>query len=173
MPEKMKVRVVSEEERQEVERLARSRTEPARMVQRAKLIASMLNDENLSAAKAGRQVGYKSDASGQEWVRRFNGEGLAGLKDEQRKGRPRTHSESVRSALISLALKKPDSLGLPFKLWTLERLQTEFRERHGVHLSGSTIWEWLAEEGLEWKRQESWFHDAKKHDPQFEEKRGA
>ena len=103
MPEKLKVRAVSEEERQAVERLARSRKEPARMVQRAKLIASMLDDKNLSAAKAGRHAGYKSDATGQEWVRRFNAEGMAGLKDEQRCGRPRTHPENIRSALISLA----------------------------------------------------------------------
>jgi len=43
----------------------------------------------------------------------------------------------------------------------------------GVHLSDSTIWTWMAEEGFEWKRQESWFHEAEKHDLQFVEKRGA
>jgi transposase len=64
-------------------------------------------------------------------------------------------------------------LGYPFALWTLERLQTAFQEQHGIHLSDSTIWEWLAAEGLEWKRQESWFHETEKHDPQFVEKRGA
>jgi hypothetical protein len=26
---------------------------------------------------------------------------------------------------------------------------------------------------LEWKRQQSWFHEAQRHDPQFVEKRGA
>jgi hypothetical protein len=29
----------------------------------------------------------------------------------------------------------------------------------------------MDEEGFEWKRQESWFHEAEKHDPQFVEKR--
>jgi hypothetical protein len=28
-------------------------------------------------------------------------------------------------------------------------------------------------EGFEWKRQQSWFHEAEKHDPEFVEKRGA
>jgi transposase len=63
--------------------------------------------------------------------------------------------------------------GLTFELWTLERLQTAFQERCGIHLSDSTIWEWLDAEGLEWKRQEIWFHEAEKHDPEFIEKRGA
>jgi transposase len=75
--------------------------------------------------------------------------------------------------LIALARTKPDSLGYPFKLWTLERLQTAFQERNGVHLSDSTIWEWVEAEGFRWKRQESWFHDAEKQDPEFVEKRGA
>jgi transposase len=78
----------------------------------------------------------------------------------------------VRSALISLAVQKPASLGLPFALWTLERLQTAFYQRHGVHLSDSTIWTWLADEGLHWKRQQSWGHDAPRHDPAFVAKRG-
>ncbi len=43
-------------------------------------------------------------------------------------------------------------------------------ERQGVHLSDSTIWEWVETEGLRWKRQESWFHDAEKADPEFVEK---
>jgi transposase len=60
--------------------------------------------------------------------------------------------------LIDLATTKPDSLGYPFKQWTLERLQTAFKEGEGVYLSASTIWTWLDEEGLKWKRQQSWFH---------------
>jgi transposase len=75
--------------------------------------------------------------------------------------------------LIGLAIQKPRSLGYPFALWTLERLQRAFEEREGIHLSDSTIWTWMADEGFAWKRQESWFHDAENHDPEFVEKRGA
>jgi len=46
-----------------------------------------------------------------------------------------------------------------------------FEERQKIHLSDSTIWEWMEAEGLEWKRQQSWFHNAEKHDPEFVEKR--
>jgi len=173
MPKKLSVREVTTEEKQKIERLAKSRTEPARLVQRAKVIQAMLEDPSLPSGQAGRLVGYQSEAAGWRIVKHFNTQGLAGLEDEPRSGRPRTHPESVRSALVSLATQKPEGIGYPFKLWTLERLQTAFKEREGLHLSDSTIWEWLAEEGLEWKRQESWFHEAEKHDPQFVEKRGA
>jgi transposase len=94
------------------------------------------------------------------------------LQDKPKVGRPPTHDQHVHSALIALARQKPESLGYVFKLWTLERLQTAFHEREGVHLSDSTIWEWVEAEGFRWKRQESWFHDAEKQDPEFVEKRG-
>lgn len=133
----------------------------------------MLDDPQLHASHAGIKAGFKSLQMGLNWVKRFNEEGLAGLEDKPKAGRPPTHDQQVHSALISLALQKPDSLGYPFKLWTLERLQTAFQERQGVHLSDSTIWEWMEAEGFSWKRQQSWFHEAEKHDPEFVEKRGA
>jgi transposase len=140
--------------------------------ERARIVVAMLDDPDLSASEAGLRAGYKTDVSGVAWVRRFNAEGIAGLEDRPRSGRKPTHSQETRSALISLALQKPSSLGYPFELWTLERLQEAFKERQGVHLASSTIWTWMDEEGFEWKRQQSWFHEVEKHDPQFVEKRG-
>lgn len=172
MPKRMRLRMLTTEEKVEIQRLAVSRKEPLRLVQRARVIAAMAQDPELTATEAGLRAGFKSTAMGAMWVLRFNAEGLAGLQDRPRSGRKRTHSQEVRSALISLALQKPRSLGYPFALWTLARLQQAFAERQGLHLSDSTIWTWLDEEGFKWKRQQSWFHEAEKHDPQFVEKRG-
>jgi len=173
MPKRIRLRALRTEEKAEIERLAASRKESIRLVQRARIIAAMAEDPALTATEAGYKAGFKSSAIGPQWVKRFNEDGLAGLEDRPRPGRKPVHSEAVRSALISLALQKPRSLGYPFELWTLERLQTAFKERQGVHLSDSTIWTWMAEEGFQWKRQQSWFHDVEKHDPEFVEKRGA
>jgi len=173
MPTRTRLRTLTAEEKAEIKRLAASRKEPIRLVQRAKIIAAMVEDPNLTASQSGFQAGFKSSATGVEWVKRFNEAGLAGLEDHPRPGRKPVHDQTVRSALVSLALQKPRSLGYPFELWTLERLQTAFKEREGVHLSDSTIWTWMADEGFKWKRQQSWFHDVERHDPEFVEKRGA
>ena len=173
MRKAVKLRSLTTEEEAGIRRLAASRKEPHRLVQRALVIAAMLDDPNLHASHAGLRAGFRGTQSGINWVKRFNEEGLAGLEDKPKGGRPPTHDQKVRSELINLALQKPDTLGYPFKLWTLECLQTAFQERQGVHLSDSTIWEWVKGEGFEWKRQESWFHEAEKQDPQFVEKRGA
>jgi transposase len=169
----VKLRSLTTEEEAEIRRLAGSRKEPHRLVQRAKVIAAMLDNPNLYAIQAGLQVGFSGTQSGVTWVKRFNENGLAGLEDKPKAGRPPTHDAKVSSELINLALQKPDTLGYPYKLWTLERLQLAFKERSGVHLSDSTIWEWMDNEGFEWKRQQSWFHEAEKQDSEFVEKRGA
>lgn len=172
MPKRIKLRTLTSEEEQEIRRLARSRKEPIRLVQRAKLITAMLDDPELAASRAGEQAGFRGAPMGIKWVKRFNERGMVGLLDEDRPGRPPTHSQETRSALLDLALQKPRSLGYPFELWTLERLQRAFKERHGLHLSDSTIWEWVEGEGFRWRKQESWFHEPEKHDPEFVEKRG-
>ncbi len=161
------IREVNEEENVELRRLASSRTHSYRMVQRAKLIVSMLDDETLTATQAGINVGFKSDNSGPCWVKRFNEAGIPGLTDKPKSGKPRVHSTEVRGKLIDLAMQNPRSLGYPFELWTLIRLQTAFKERTGIHLSDSTIWEWLNEEGLRLKRQQSWFREAEKQDKEL------
>ena len=180
MPKRIRLRALTTEEKAEIQRLAASRKEPIRLVQRAQIIAAMLEEPDLTACEAALRAGYRSEGIGPMWVKRFNAEGLAGLEDRPRSGRKPTHSQEVRSALISLAIQKPRSLGYPFELWTLERLQKAFKGRQGVHLSdrrcgetASTIWTWMDEEGFKWKRQQSWFHEAERHDPEFVEKRGA
>jgi transposase len=169
----VKLRSLTTEEETVIRLLAASRKEAFRLVQRAKVIVAMLENPKLRATHAGLQVGFSGSQSGVTWVKRFNENGLAGLEDKPKAGRPLTHGPEIRSELINLALQKPDTLGYPFKLWTLERLQTAFKERQGIHLSDSTIWEWVEGEGFKWKRQQSWFHEAEKHDPEFVEKRGA
>jgi len=172
MPKHVKLRTLTEEEEQAVRRMVTSRTAPQRSVQRAKIIVALLEDPSLTAAEAGQRAGYSSRQVGPKWVRRFNAEGLSGLEERPRAGRKPLHSEEIKSKLVDLALQKPGSLGYPFALWTLERLQTAFKERNQIHLSDSTIWTWMEAEGFKWKRQQSWFREAEKHDPEFVEKRG-
>jgi len=173
MPKRIALRTLTTEEETAIRRLAKSRKEPMRWVQRARVIEAMLDDPGLCASRAGEKVGFQGAPMGIHWVKRFNEKGMAGLRDGDRSGRPATHSQETRSALLDLALQKPRNLGYPFELWTLERLQNVFQERHGEHLSDSTIWTWIEAEGFRWRKQESWFRDPEQHDREFVEKRGS
>jgi transposase len=135
MPKHVQLRTLTEEEQQAVRRIAASRTASQRSVQRAKVIVALLDDPTLKASEAGQRAGYNSRQVGPKWVRRFNMEGLSGLEERPRAGRKPIHSEEVKSKLVDLALQKPRSLGYPFELWTLERLQTAFEERNTIRSS--------------------------------------
>jgi len=172
MPKRIRLRTLTKEEEETIQRLANSRTAAMRLVQRAKLIQRLHEDESIAASVAAPEVGL-SGVMGITWVKRFNELGMPGLEDKPRSGRPASHDEQVRSQVIDLALQKPSTLGYPFQLWTLSRLETALFEKYKVKLVRSTIWQILKKEGLHWKRQQSWFHDAAKHDPEFVEKRGS
>jgi putative transposase len=155
------------EEANELNRMAHSRTVPHRVVQRAPIVWASAHGE--TAPVIAPQVGL-SALRVRAWIQRFNRDGLAGLRDAPRSGRPRRHDETARGMVIALARTKPRSRGYPFALWTLARLQQALQERHGLHVAPATIWKWLQAEGLVWKRQQSWFQVP--GDAGFVEKRG-
>lgn len=87
MPTKLDLRPVTPEEERTLRALAASRTQPVRLVQRAKLLVMMLDDPAVSASVAGRRAGL-SGPSGCAWVKRFNAGRLDDLADAPRGGRP-------------------------------------------------------------------------------------
>ena len=104
------------------------------------------------------------------WVRRFNDQGIAGLEERHRAGRPPTYTAEQRAEVVAAALTAPKDLGLPFGCWTLDRLQSYLDEQKGLAIKRSRIDEILLEEGLRWRKQESWFGE--RVYPEFAEKRG-
>ena len=76
MPKRIRLRALTTEESDAINRIAASRKEPVRRVQRARIIKAMAADPELTASDAGQLAGFKSNASGPLWVKRFNKEGL-------------------------------------------------------------------------------------------------
>ncbi len=161
------LRDLSEEERIAVERLAHSRTAPARQVERARIIRrASLGEMAPTIAAALGLTAYTV----REWIKRFNTQGLAGLADQPRAGRPPTYTPEQVAAVIATALTDPKTLDLPFASWTLDRLAAYLNEQKGIAIKRSRIDEILLKEGLRWRRHESWFGE--RIDPEFAEKRG-
>jgi transposase len=101
-------------------------------------------------------------------IHRFNAEGSNGLKDRYRSGRPPTYSAEQTAAVIATALTKPQTLGLLFAAWTLDRLAAHLQERKGIAMQRSRIDEILLQEGLRLRKHETWFGE--RVDPEFAEK---
>jgi transposase len=161
------LRALTAEERHEVERLARSRTAEARLVVRAKIVLGLAAGER--PYRVADRVGV-GRAAAYERLHRFNAEGLQGLTDHPPPGRPHTYTAEQRAEVIAAALTKPESLGLPFASWTLDRLQAYLSEHKGIGIKRTRVDEILVAEGLRWRKQETWVGE--KVDTEFAAKRG-
>jgi len=161
------LRKLTAEERSAVEALARSRTAPARRVERARVIWRASRGETPPAIAAA--LGLSAETARRR-IRRFNAEGLTAFDDHPRSGRPATYSTDEIASVIAAALTSPRRLRLPFASWTLDRLAAYLLEQKGIAMRRSRIDEILLAEGLRWRRQETWFGE--RVDPEFAEKRG-
>ena len=162
----IRLRALSDEERQELGRMARSRTLGAGRVRRAQIVLHA--SEGLKAPDISARMGL-CGATLRHWLKRFNARGLEGLEEDVRTGRPPTYSAEQRSAAIDAALTRPADLGLPFAAWTLDRLVAHLAER-GIGMRRSRTSEILIREGLRWRHEETWFGE--RVDPEFARKRG-
>jgi transposase len=150
-----------------VKRLAHSRTAAARLVERARIV--WLSSQGWRVAAIAAEVG-RSGQTVRDWIARFNAAGLDGLADAGRSGHPPTYSAEEVGIVIATALTMPETLGLPFGAWTLDRLAAYLHEAQGIPIKRSRIDEVLAAEGLRWRKQEGWFGE--RVAPTFAAKRG-
>jgi transposase len=161
------LRDLTAEELATIKRLAHSHTAPVQRVQRAHIIWRASRGESASTIAA--RVGLDGETV-RKRIRRFNAEGVEALKDRHRSGRPPTYSAEQTATVIASALTKPQTLGLPFAAWTLDRLAVYLHEAKGIAIQRSRIDEILLQEGLRWRKHETWFGE--RVDPAFAEQRG-
>jgi len=163
----LRLRDLTDQEHTTIVRLAHSRTAPARLVERARII--WYANQKLRVPAIAERLGL-NERTVRMWLKRFAIEGLAGLNDAARSGRPVTYTGDVVAEVIASALTEPQKLGLPFASWTLDRLERYLNEQRTIPIKRSRIGDILLSEGLRWRTQESWFGE--KVDPDFAEKRG-
>lgn len=144
MPRRMQVRTLTGEERAEVEQLARSRTAPVRLVERARIVLAAIDGEQTHMIAARFHI---SKNTVYLWVRRFNAMGVAGLEDRPRAGRPPQYTPEEVRKVIATASTPPRTLGLPFASWTLDRLADYLHAQTGITMKRSRINDILRAQG--------------------------
>ncbi len=162
----LRLRAMTEEEARVIGKLARSQTASIRLVRRAQIIHLASQDKTIS--QIADELGCGTNVV-RKWFKRFSVQGLAGLNDAPRSGASSRYTPENRAHVVATARTRPSDLGLPFGSWTFERLATYLHEVVGLPLKKTRIFEILQEEGLRWRRQETWFGE--RLDPAFAEKR--
>jgi len=120
--------VISEEELVMLRGVARSRTEPAGRVERARMLLGYRDDPSFFAV--GRALG-RHHQTVQRCVDRAAVEGVAAaLDDLPRPGTAPSITGEAKAWLVSLACRKAKELGYPHELWTT-RLLARHARKHG------------------------------------------
>jgi transposase len=167
MSDPLTVRAMTDAEAHMLRELAHSRTAQARLRDRARVCWRSHQGQRVAAIKASLGI---ADGTVRLGITRFNAEGLDGLGDRRRGGRPATYTPEQVGELVAASLTNPQDLGLPFASWTLDRLTAYLNEERGIAIKRSRIGEILHAEGLRWRQQETWFGE--RPDPAFAAKRG-
>jgi putative transposase len=111
---------LSADERSQLESMARSRSMPAALVQRAKIVLACA--EGAPNTEVAECLGTHKATVGL-WRRRFVARRIAGLYDERRPGKPRTIDDERVAELIHTTLHKRPSNGAT--QWSVRDLEAE------------------------------------------------
>jgi putative transposase len=90
------------EQRLELERVARSRRTPQAVAQRVRIV--LMTADGMAPSVIGEQLGV-SQPTIRKWRARYTEDGLAGLRNEPRPGRPRTLDDQRVADLLNQALQ--------------------------------------------------------------------
>lgn len=86
------------------------------------------------------------------WHKRWREEGVEGLRDKARSGRPLKADEAYIARLHKLLERDPRDLDLPYTIWTINRLRLYLAEETDILLSYTRFRSLLSRLGYRWKQ---------------------
>ena len=119
---------IGEQDLVAVAAIARSRTEPASRVERARMLLAYREDPSFFAV--GQAVGVHHQTVQRCVERALVYGAMAALEDRPRPGREPTISAEAKTWVVNLACRKAKELGYPHEMWTTRLLARHARE-HG------------------------------------------
>src|SRR5450432_3622657 len=142
----------SAEVRAELQAISRSRTQEARMVERARIILACLEGKEIQ--QVAHEIGT-SIPTVSKWRARFAQHGMAGLHDRPRSGKPSTYDAAFRDRVLALLEQAPPK-GLSH--WDGPTVAATLGA--SVH----AVWRVLRKEGIYLQRLRTWCVST---DPEF------
>jgi transposase len=154
-------------ERKLLKRLVRTPTAQYRQVLRAKIVLAAA--AGLTNAHIARRLGMTPNTV-RKWRKRFIAQGLAGLADRKRCGRPRVYPGVVVAQAKAIACELPATRGVPLGRWSVGEVRAELLAS-GIapNVSVSTVGRWLSADAIRPWRYRSWIFP---RDPEFAAKAG-
>jgi transposase len=140
-------RPLREAERRDLRR--RARTEVGRVSERIRMVLLSNREYDVPQIAA---IFECSEATVRGWLARFDAEGVAGLYDRPRAGRPRKADAAARDVIRRELDATPAAAGYGFGSWTVATLCAHLAQRCGLRLSRTTLRRALRALDYRWRR---------------------
>ena len=134
-----RVHTLSDKEIQQLEQLYRD-TKNADVRTRCQMI--LLSNEGLSPPAIARRIRFSRETVAR-FIKRYNAEGVAGLADKPRSGRPPRVTDDYISQLLAAVEQAPRDLGLPFSNWTTANLAEYLATQTGIVIGARQVENYL------------------------------
>ena len=143
----------SDQDRKELERLTKSRTDEIRLIERAKIVVCCLAGKRNDEVAAELQIRPGTVAI---WRKRFAADGIKGLQDKPRSGKPPQHpATELRNRLLEQLEQLPPPGQAAWDGASLAQ---------ALGVSDDAVWRLLRKEGIQLQRHRSWCVST---DPEF------
>lgn len=142
------VRELTAQEQERLSALIRSGRDAA-TVRRAQMIR--LSSQGMTASQIAA-LWQITPQGVRKVIHRFDREGMAGLPDRPRGGRPRKRTDQYVALLKEAVQVSPRDLGYPFSCWTLERLREHLARKTHILLSPPHLSRLMSENNIVYRR---------------------
>ncbi len=156
---------LSQEAIQELDELYQT-TKDVRVRTRSQMVL-LSGEKDLTASEIGSIVRCNTQTV-RTWLKRYQAEGVNGLYDEPRSGAPGKVTPSYQEKLVQTVRQRPRSLGLPYSLWTSQRLADYMAEETGIRVHEKTVRHHLKAADIVLSRPQ---HKISSPDPEYELKK--
>lgn len=116
---------LSEQERDQLERIVRKASSPQNLVLRSNIV--LMTAEKIPVNKICREL-HTTRATVRKWKQRFVARGLSGLRDINRPGHPVKYNTHIRMKIASTACNPPDDV----ERWTIRKLAKHLDLNRGI-----------------------------------------
>jgi transposase len=120
-------------------------------------------EQHLTAAAIAASVREREETV-RRWRKRYQAEGIEGLRDQHRGGRPATVTDASRAQVLAAVRRRPRRRGQPYSRWTLQRLADYLAEQSGIRVGYETVRLQLKAAGIVLSRPQ---HTISSPDPEY------
>jgi transposase len=136
MRKPLEIPIPAEDELEALETLYQT-TREVRLRTRAQMV--LLAAEQHLTAPAIAKIVREDDQTVRNWLKRWRAEGIDGLRDRPKPRVPPKVTTGYKEQLLAAVRRRPRSLGLPYSIWTLQRLADYMAEQTGIRVSAKTV----------------------------------